>query len=173
LQKCSAEPFRAYSSLEQVLTVLWQEGANTLNDLVGASIRSASHMFTSLCAPRRVLPNTNLNPHDRLCYLSVGPGWLLHGSTPVPLSQVHPGHALLSNRVLASAWPSPHISAPPPVFLECVCNSVNYRQAQKLGLRKKWRRWIWLMDFLFKNEYRILKSVEITVRRGLMQKGEK
>jgi hypothetical protein len=29
------------------------------------------------------------------------------------------------------------------------------------------------MYFLFKNEYRILKPVEITTRRGLRQKGEK
>jgi hypothetical protein len=35
------------------------------------------------------------------------------------------------------------------------------------------KRWIWLMSFLYKNEYRILKPVEITRRRGLRLKGEK
>jgi hypothetical protein len=29
------------------------------------------------------------------------------------------------------------------------------------------------MNFLYKDEYRIFKPVEITVRRGLRQKGEK
>jgi hypothetical protein len=29
------------------------------------------------------------------------------------------------------------------------------------------------MYFLYKNEYRIFKPVEITIRRGLRQKGEK
>jgi hypothetical protein len=31
----------------------------------------------------------------------------------------------------------------------------------------------WLMYFLHKNEYRIFKSVEITIRRGQRQKGKK
>jgi hypothetical protein len=29
------------------------------------------------------------------------------------------------------------------------------------------------MYFLYKNEYRIFKSVEVTIRRGLKEKGEK
>jgi hypothetical protein len=37
--------------------------------------------------------------------------------------------------------------------------------------RKKFR-WIWLMWFLFKNECRIVNSVEVTIRR-LRKKGEK
>jgi hypothetical protein len=36
--------------------------------------------------------------------------------------------------------------------------------------RRKLRRWIWLMFSLYKNEYRIFKLVETTVRRGLEQK---
>jgi hypothetical protein len=31
---------------------------------------------------------------------------------------------------------------------------------------KKLRRGIWLMYFLYKNEYRIFKTVETTLRRG-------
>jgi hypothetical protein len=40
------------------------------------------------------------------------------------------------------------------------------------GQKRKLRK-IWLLYFLFKNEHRIFKSVEITKRRGLRQKGEK
>jgi hypothetical protein len=32
---------------------------------------------------------------------------------------------------------------------------------------------MWVMYFLYKNECRIFKPVEITIRRGLRQKGEK
>jgi hypothetical protein len=32
---------------------------------------------------------------------------------------------------------------------------------------------LWLMYFLYKNEYSILKPVEITIRKGLRQKGER
>jgi hypothetical protein len=35
------------------------------------------------------------------------------------------------------------------------------------GKRRKLRRRIWLMYSLYKNEYRIFKSVETTVRKGL------
>jgi hypothetical protein len=41
------------------------------------------------------------------------------------------------------------------------------------GKRSRLRRWIWLMYFLYKNEYRIFKLVETTIRRGLSWKGEK
>jgi hypothetical protein len=41
------------------------------------------------------------------------------------------------------------------------------------GKRRKLTRWIWLMYSLYKNEYRIFKPVEITIRRGLRYKGEK
>jgi hypothetical protein len=37
----------------------------------------------------------------------------------------------------------------------------------------KLRRWTWLMYFLYKNEYRIFKLVEITIGRRLRKKGEK
>jgi type IV secretory pathway component VirB8 len=33
--------------------------------------------------------------------------------------------------------------------------------------KRKLRRWIWLMYFQYKNEYRIIKPVEISIRRGL------
>jgi hypothetical protein len=33
--------------------------------------------------------------------------------------------------------------------------------------KRKLRRYMWLVYFLYKNEYRIFKSVEITIRRGL------
>jgi hypothetical protein len=39
---------------------------------------------------------------------------------------------------------------------------------EREGERKKVRRQIWLMYFLYKNEYKIFKSVEITIRRRLM-----
>jgi hypothetical protein len=39
--------------------------------------------------------------------------------------------------------------------------------------RGKLKRWIRLMYFLYKNEYRIYKPVEITIRRGPRLKGEK
>jgi hypothetical protein len=35
------------------------------------------------------------------------------------------------------------------------------------GKRRKQRRGIWVMHFLYKNEYRMFKPVEITIRRGL------
>jgi hypothetical protein len=38
---------------------------------------------------------------------------------------------------------------------------------EREGKRQKLRRWIWLMYFLYKNEYTIFKPVEITTRRGL------
>jgi hypothetical protein len=44
---------------------------------------------------------------------------------------------------------------------------------EREGKRRKLRRWIWLMYFLCKNEYRIFKPVEITIRRQLRLKGEK
>jgi hypothetical protein len=39
--------------------------------------------------------------------------------------------------------------------------------------RRKLRRWIWLMSFLYKNEYKLFKPVDITIRRGPRQKEEK
>jgi hypothetical protein len=38
---------------------------------------------------------------------------------------------------------------------------------EREGKRRKLRRRVWLMFFLYKNEYKILKHVEITIRRGL------
>jgi hypothetical protein len=38
---------------------------------------------------------------------------------------------------------------------------------EREGKRRKLRRLIWLMYSLYKNEYRIFKPVEITIRRGL------
>jgi hypothetical protein len=38
--------------------------------------------------------------------------------------------------------------------------------------RRKLRRCMWLMYFLYMNEYRILKPVEITIRRELGSKRE-
>jgi hypothetical protein len=35
------------------------------------------------------------------------------------------------------------------------------------GKRTKLRSWIWLIHSLYKNEYRILKLAETTVRKGL------
>jgi hypothetical protein len=35
------------------------------------------------------------------------------------------------------------------------------------------RRGIWLMYFIFKNEYRIFKPVKITIKMGLREKEEK
>jgi hypothetical protein len=38
---------------------------------------------------------------------------------------------------------------------------------EREGKRKKLRRSIWLMYFLYKNEYKLFKPVEITIRKGL------
>jgi hypothetical protein len=38
------------------------------------------------------------------------------------------------------------------------------------GKRRKLRRWVWLMYLLYKNEDRIFKPVEITIRRGLSRR---
>jgi hypothetical protein len=38
--------------------------------------------------------------------------------------------------------------------------------------RRKLTRLIWLMYYLYKNEYRIFKPIEITTQRGLRYKGE-
>jgi type IV secretory pathway component VirB8 len=38
------------------------------------------------------------------------------------------------------------------------------------GKRRILRRWIWLIYFLYKNEYRLFKPVEITTRRELRRK---
>jgi hypothetical protein len=38
--------------------------------------------------------------------------------------------------------------------------------------RRKLRRCMWLMYLLYKNEHKIFKSVEVTLRRGLRLKGE-
>jgi hypothetical protein len=35
------------------------------------------------------------------------------------------------------------------------------------GKKRKLRRCIWLMNFIYKNEHRIFKPVEITIKRGL------
>jgi hypothetical protein len=44
---------------------------------------------------------------------------------------------------------------------------------EREGKRRKLRRWIWLMYFLYKKEYRIFKPVEITIRWGVRPKGGK
>jgi hypothetical protein len=41
------------------------------------------------------------------------------------------------------------------------------QKREREGKRRKLRRWIWLMYFPYKNEYKIFKPVEITIRRGL------
>jgi hypothetical protein len=46
-------------------------------------------------------------------------------------------------------------------------------RGEREGKRRRLRRWIWLMCFLYKNEYRIFKPFEITIRRGLWKKGKK
>jgi hypothetical protein len=47
-------------------------------------------------------------------------------------------------------------------------------------MNRRWRvseegkgEWIWLMYFLYKCEYGTLKHVEVTLRRGVEQEGEK
>jgi hypothetical protein len=38
---------------------------------------------------------------------------------------------------------------------------------EREGKKRKLRRQVWLMYFLYKNEYIFIKSVEITIRREL------
>jgi hypothetical protein len=47
------------------------------------------------------------------------------------------------------------------------------QRREREGKRRKLRMSIWLMYFLYKNEYRIFKPVEIIIGRALRYKGEK
>jgi hypothetical protein len=51
-----------------------------------------------------------------------------------------------------------------------LCKQVTLRGGhiwKRKGKRSKLRWWIWLMYFLYENEYRIFKVVEVTRRRGV------
>jgi hypothetical protein len=51
---------------------------------------------------------------------------------------------------------------------QCFETQVTLRGGHTLGGAGKLRTWMWLIYFLYKNEYRYLKPIETTIRKGHM-----